>query len=95
MGRVGSPASPGKEHGDLHLSRHNKSDVNTLNDFQTEDGMTDEDCSNMKIKNISLLKLKREIRRADLTGVQVFLCCMPRPAVPVDQMHSMQGEKHQ
>ena len=41
---------------------------------------------------ISLSKLKREIRRADLTGDEVFLCCMPRPALPVDQMQSMQGK---
>ena len=44
----------------------------------------------MEIEYISLPKLKREIRRADLTGYQVFLCCMPRPAVPVDQMYKMQ-----
>ena len=46
----------------------------------------------MEIEYISLPKLKREIRRADLTGDQVFLCCMPRPAVPVDQMHNMQDK---
>ena len=40
---------------------------------------------------ISLPKLKREIRRADLTGEQVFLCCMPQPAVPVDQIYKMQA----
>ena len=45
----------------------------------------------MEIEYISLPKLKREIRRADLTGDQVFLCCMPRPAVPVDQMYKMQA----
>ena len=44
----------------------------------------------MEIEYISLLKLKREICRADLTGDQVFLCCMPRPAVPLDQMYNMQ-----
>ena len=44
----------------------------------------------MEIKYISLPCLKREIHRADLTGDQVFLCCMPRPAVPVDQMYRMQ-----
>ena len=37
----------------------------------------------MEIEYISLLKLKRGILRADLTGHQVFLCCMPRPVVPV------------
>ena len=45
----------------------------------------------MEIEYISLPKLKREIRRADLTGDQVFLCCMPRPAVPVDLMYKMQA----
>ena len=45
----------------------------------------------MEIEYILLPKLKREIRRADLTGDQVFLCCMPRPAVPVDQMYKMQA----
>ena len=44
----------------------------------------------MEIEYISLPKLKRGIRRADLTGDQVFLCCMPRPVVPVDQMYKMQ-----
>ena len=45
----------------------------------------------MEIEYISLPKLTREIRRADLTGDQAFLCCMPRPAVPVDQMYKMQA----
>ena len=44
----------------------------------------------MEIEYILLPKLKREIRRADLTGDQVFLCCMPGPAVPADQMYNMQ-----
>ena len=44
----------------------------------------------MEMEYIALPKLKREIRRADVTGDQVFLCCMPRPAVPVDQMYKMQ-----
>ena len=45
----------------------------------------------MEIEYISLPKLKREIRRADVMGDQVFLCCMPLPAVPVDQMYKMQA----
>ena len=45
----------------------------------------------MRIEYILLPKLKREIRRADLTGDQVFLCCMRRPAVPVDQIYKMQA----
>ena len=48
----------------------------------------------MEIEYISMPKLKREIRRADLMGDQVFLCCMPRPAVPVDQMYKMQASDH-
>ena len=44
----------------------------------------------MEIEYISLRSLKREIRQADLTGDQVSLCCMPRPAVPVDQICKMQ-----
>ena len=57
----------------------------------TEDGIMDEECSDMEIEYILLPKLKREIRRSDLTGDQVFLCCMPRPAVLVDQMYKMQA----
>ena len=45
----------------------------------------------METEYISLPKIKREIRRADLTGDQVFLCCMARPAVLVDQMYKMQA----
>ena len=44
----------------------------------------------MEIEYILLPELKREIRRAEITGDQMFLCCMPRPAVPVDQMYKMQ-----
>ena len=58
---------------------------------ETEDGITDEECGDMEIEYISLPKLKREIHRADLTGDQVFLCCIPRPAVPFDQMYKMQA----
>ena len=45
----------------------------------------------MEIKYILLPKLKRKNRQADLTSDQLFLCCMPRPAVPVDQMYNMQA----
>ena len=41
---------------------------------------------------ISLRKVKREIPRAHPTSDPVFLCCMPRRAVLVYQMHSMQGK---
>ena len=43
----------------------------------------------MQIEYILLPKLKREICRADLTGAQVFLCCMPGPAVPVNEIYNM------
>ena len=45
----------------------------------------------MEIEYVLLPKLKREIRGADLTGDQIHLCCMPRPAVPYDQMYKMQA----
>ena len=89
---VRNPASPAGEDPDLHTSTCNKSDVNAPNDFDTEARITEEECIDMEIKYISPLKLKREILRADLTGDQVYLCCMPRPAVPVDHMHSMQSK---
>ena len=87
---VGRPAPPAKEHPDLHWSTRAKSDADALNQSETSDGITDEECSDMEIEYISWPKLKREIRRADLTGDQLFLCCMPRPAVPFDQMYNMQ-----
>ena len=46
----------------------------------------------MEIQYILLPQLKREIHRADLTRDQVFLCCMPPAALPVDQMHNMQDK---
>ena len=92
MGPAGNPTPTPKEHTDLRSSIHAKNDADTLDDFDTEDGITDEEWSDMEIEYISLPQLKREISRADLTGDQVFLCCMPRPAVPVDGMHSMQDK---
>ena len=74
---VGSPTPPAKKYPDLHLSTGTKSDANTLHESETEDGITDEECSGMEIEYISLPKLKREIRPADLMGDPVFLCCMP------------------
>ena len=46
----------------------------------------------MEIEYILLRTLKREIYRMDLTCDEVFLSCMPRPTVPVDQMHYMQDK---
>ena len=86
---VGSPTPHAKERLDLHLSTNVQNGADMYDEFETEDGITDEECSDMEIEYISLQKLKREIRRADLTGDQVFLCCMPRPAVPIDQMYRM------
>ena len=90
---VGSPTSPAKEHPDLHSWTRAKSDADTLDESEIKDGTTDEECSDMEIEYISLPKLKREIHRADFTGDQLFLCCMPRPAVPVDQMYNMQESR--
>ena len=53
VGPAGSPASPAKEYTDLPLSTHNRSDADTLKDFHTEDGISDEECTDKSIKNIS------------------------------------------
>ena len=87
---VGTPTQPAEQHPDLHSPTRAKSDANTLVESQTEDGITDEECREMIFEYISLPKLKPEICRATLTSDQVFLCCMPLPAVPVDQMYNMQ-----
>ena len=88
---VGNPTPHAKERPDVHSSTYVQHGADMYDESETEDGITDEECSDMEIEYISLPKLKREIRRADLTGDQVFLCCMPRPAVPVDQMYKMQA----
>ena len=89
----GSPAPPAKEHTDLRSLTNAKNDADIL-DGDKEDGITDQECSDTEIEHISLPKLKREILGADLIGGQVFLCCMPRTAVPVDQMHNMQDKSY-
>ena len=89
---AGSPAPPAKECTDLRSSACATNDADALDESETEHGITGEECSNMEIEYMSLLKLKRQIRRADPTGDQVFLCCMPRPAVPVHQMRNMQDK---
>ena len=88
---VVNPTPHAKERPDLHSLTHVQHGADMYDEFETEDGITDEECSDMEIEYISLPKLKREIRRADLTEDQVFLCCMPRPAVLVDQMCKMQA----
>ena len=88
---VGSPTPHANERPDLHSSTHVENDAGMFDESEAEDGINDEECSDMEIEYISLPKLKRQIPRADLTGDQVFLCCMPRPAVPVDQMYKMQA----
>ena len=90
---VESPKTAVTEHLDLHISTYNKSEADAPNDFSTETGVTDEQCSNIKIQYISLPKLKQEIHRPDLTGDRMYPCCMPRPAVPVNDEHSMQSKK--
>ena len=88
---VGNPTPHANEHPDLHSSTHVQRGTDMYDESETDDGITDEECSDMEIEYISLPKLKREIRRSDLTGDQVFLCCMHRPAVPVDEMYKMQA----
>ena len=88
---VGNPTPHAKERPDLHSSTHVQHGADMYDESETEDGIADDECSDMETEYISLPKLKRKIRRADLTGDQVLLCCMPRPAVPVDQMYKMQA----
>ena len=73
----GNPTQHTKERPDLHSSTQVPHGADMCDESETEDGITDEECSDMEIEYISLPKLKREIQRADLTGDQVFLCCMP------------------
>ena len=87
---VGSLTPHAKERPDLHSLTGAQSGADMFDGSKTEDGITDEEWCDMGIEYISLPKLKRGIRRADLTGDQAILCCMPRPAVPVDQMYKMQ-----
>ena len=89
--QVGNPTPHAKERPDLHSSTHVQHGADMYDESETEDGITDEEYGDMEIEYISLPKLKREIRRSDLMRDQVFLCCMPRPAVPVDQMYKMQA----
>ena len=88
---VGSPTPHAKKRPGLHSSTHVQNGAGMYDESETEDGMADEECTDMEIEYILLPKLKRENCRADLTGDQVFLCCMPRPAVPVGQMYKMQA----
>ena len=67
---------------DLHWWTHVQHGADMYDESKTEDGITDEECSDMEIEYILLPKLKREIRPADLTGDQVFLL--------VIQMYKMQ-----
>ena len=85
-----SPIPCSKERPDLHSSTRAQSGADTFDESEPEDSITDKECSDMEIEYILSPKLKQEIRRADLTGDQVFLCCMPGPAVPVDEMYKMQ-----
>ena len=88
---VANPTPHAKERPDLHSSAHVQHRADMYEESETEDGIIDEECSDMEIDYILLPKLKRLTHPADLTGDQVFLCCMPRPAVPVDRMYKMQA----
>ena len=52
---VGSPTPPAKEHPDLHSSTCTQSDADTFDESETEDGITDEECSDIEIEYISLI----------------------------------------
>ena len=88
---VGSPTPHARDRPDLHSSTRVQNVAGMCDESETEDGITDAECSDMEIEYISLPKLERDILRADLTGDHVFRCCMPRPAVPFDQMYKMQA----
>ena len=74
---VGNPNPHAKKRPDLHSSIHVQHGADMYDESETEDGITDEECNDMEIEYIPLPKLQREIRRANLTGDQLFLCCMP------------------
>ena len=59
---VGNPTPYAKERLHLHSSTHARYGADMYDEAETEDGITDEECSNVEIEYISLLKLKREIR---------------------------------
>ena len=88
---VGNHTPHAKERPDLHSPTHVQHSGDMYDESEAEDGITDEECSDMEVEYISLPKLKRQIRPADLTGDKMFLCCMPRRAVPFDQRYKMQA----
>ena len=51
---VGSPTPHSNERPDLHSWTRAQSGADTLHESETEDGITDEECSNMKIEYMSL-----------------------------------------
>ena len=59
---VENPTQHAEEHLDLDSSTPIQRGTDMYNESETEDGITDEDCSDMEIEYISLPKLKREIR---------------------------------
>ena len=59
---VGNPTPHAKKHLDLHSSTHVQRAADMYDESETEDGITDEECSDMEIEYIPLPKLKREIR---------------------------------
>ena len=59
---VGNPTPHAKERPDLRSWTHVQHGADMCDESETEDGITDEECSDMEIEYISLPKLKREIR---------------------------------
>ena len=58
---VGSPTPHAKECPDVHSSTRAQSGADTFDESETEDDITDQECSDMKIQYISLPNLKQEI----------------------------------
>ena len=58
---VGNPTPHAKERPDLHSSTHVQHVADMYDESETEDCITDEECSDMVIEYVSLLKLKTEI----------------------------------
>ena len=49
---AGCPAPPANEHTDLHSLTHARRNADALDESKTEDGITDEECSDMEIEYI-------------------------------------------
>ena len=66
---VGNPTAHAKERRDLHSWTHVQHGADMYDEAKTEDGITDEECSDMEIEYISLPKLRRVISRGSSISV--------------------------